>query len=289
MSLLLPTVHSHFPSQHLRHPTAATMMLLRFEPHLGRFRSISFSAKIRSLLPPLPLPVRDHREEEGKDPTGRARAGVGAGCASERASEAMMRNYVFLDAESYGRPYHTDPAGFMRHATRSKPANPTTSLASPPKPRSQLVVPPCCSSSSAAATSLVRSPLTAASIGSQEFARQSGVVRSCVVARASASDISPDISDALGDVRIFTASGQPVMFMDLLDQNEGMAVVALLRHFGCPCCWELASALKESKAKFDSAGVKLIAVGVGTPNKARILAERLPFPMDCLYADPERK
>jgi hypothetical protein len=39
--------------------------------------------------------------------------------------------------------------------------------------------------------------------------------------------------------------------------------------------WELASALKESKARFDSAGVKLIAVGVGTPDKARILAERV--------------
>lgn len=39
--------------------------------------------------------------------------------------------------------------------------------------------------------------------------------------------------------------------------------------------WELASALKESKAKFDSAGVKLIAVGVGPPDKARILAERV--------------
>lgn len=69
----------------------------------------------------------------------------------------------------------------------------------------------------------------------------------------------------------------------------GMAVVALLRHFGCFCCWELASTLKESKARFDSSGVKLIAVGIGTPNKARVLAERLPFPMDCLYADPDRK
>lgn len=68
-----------------------------------------------------------------------------------------------------------------------------------------------------------------------------------------------------------------------------MAVVALLRHFGCLCCWELASALKESQARFDSAGVKLIAVGVGSPDKARILAERLPFPMDSLYADPDRK
>lgn len=53
--------------------------------------------------------------------------------------------------------------------------------------------------------------------------------------------------------------------------------------------WELASTLKDSKSRFDSAGVKLIAVGVGTPNKARILAERLPFPMDCLFADPDRK
>ncbi|KAG5535457.1 hypothetical protein RHGRI_023281 [Rhododendron griersonianum] len=50
-----------------------------------------------------------------------------------------------------------------------------------------------------------------------------------------------------------------------------------------------ALALKESKPKFDAAGVKLIAVGVGTPDKARILAERLPFPLDCLYADPDRK
>lgn len=39
--------------------------------------------------------------------------------------------------------------------------------------------------------------------------------------------------------------------------------------------WELASALKESKNVFDSAGVKLIAVGVGAPNKARMLAERV--------------
>lgn len=79
------------------------------------------------------------------------------------------------------------------------------------------------------------------------------------------------------------------MFKDLWDQEQGIAVVALLRHFGCPCCWELASTLKESKSRFDAAGVKLIAVGVGAPNKARILAERLPFPMDCLYADPDRK
>ncbi|KAG8081546.1 hypothetical protein GUJ93_ZPchr0172g2971 [Zizania palustris] len=98
------------------------------------------------------------------------------------------------------------------------------------------------------------------------------------------------IGDALGGVAIFSAAtGEPVLFRDLWDQNEGMAVVALLRHFGCPCCWELASVLRDTKERFDLAGVKLIAVGVGTPDKARILAERLPFPLECLYTDPERK
>ncbi|XP_002533575.2 thioredoxin-like protein AAED1, chloroplastic isoform X1 [Ricinus communis] len=110
-----------------------------------------------------------------------------------------------------------------------------------------------------------------------------------LIMRASSSDYAGNIGDVLGDVTIFTAAGEPVMFKNLWDQNEGIAVVALLRHFGCPCCWELASVLKEAKSKFDSAGVKLIAIGVGAPNKARMLADRLPFPMDCLYADPKRE
>ncbi|KAG2724092.1 hypothetical protein I3760_01G001600 [Carya illinoinensis] len=111
-----------------------------------------------------------------------------------------------------------------------------------------------------------------------------------LLARASStSEFVPNIGDILGDISIFKASGDPVFFKHLWDQKQGVAVVALLRHFGCPCCWELASALKEAKPSFDTAGVKLVAVGVGTPNKARILADRLPFPADCLYADPDRK
>ncbi|KAL9461209.1 hypothetical protein AB3S75_004248 [Citrus x aurantiifolia] len=124
---------------------------------------------------------------------------------------------------------------------------------------------------------------------SSSKSRNNAISRPRLLVRASATEFPADVGDLLGDFSIFTAAGEPVLFKDLWDQNEGVAVVALLRHFGCPCCWELASALKESKARFDSAGVKLIAVGVGTPNKAQILAERLPFPMDCLYADPDRK
>jgi hypothetical protein len=41
--------------------------------------------------------------------------------------------------------------------------------------------------------------------------------------------------------------------------------------------WELASTLKEWRPKFDAAGVKLVAVGVGTPDKARMLAEGVCF------------
>ncbi|KAF3320468.1 thioredoxin-like protein AAED1 [Carex littledalei] len=106
----------------------------------------------------------------------------------------------------------------------------------------------------------------------------------------SSSGCSDSIGHALGLVSIFSAaSGQAVLIKDLWDQDEGMAVVALLRHFGCPCCWELASVLRDSKSKFESAGVKLVAIGVGTTDKACILAERLPFPLENLYADPDRK
>ncbi|RVX23801.1 hypothetical protein CK203_000731 [Vitis vinifera] len=108
------------------------------------------------------------------------------------------------------------------------------------------------------------------SVSSPQSRRHSLLVRA-----SSTSDFNPDIGEILGEVSVFTASGESVLFKDLWDQKEGVAVVALLRHFGCFCCWELASALKESKARFDSAGVKLIAVGVGTPNKACILAERV--------------
>ncbi|KAK6923173.1 Pentatricopeptide repeat [Dillenia turbinata] len=44
---------------------------------------------------------------------------------------------------------------------------------------------------------------------------------------------------------------------------------------GIRTSWELASALKEAKPKFDSAGVKLVAVSVSTPNKVHILAEQV--------------
>lgn len=99
---------------------------------------------------------------------------------------------------------------------------PPTLLPSPPKPRSRIP--------SARSASLFRPPSTALSIRYRGPARRSDVVRSPVVAGASASGISPDVSDVLGDVRIFTAAGEPVLFKDLWDQNE-----VSLRSSFCTC------------------------------------------------------
>ncbi|KAF3783837.1 Thioredoxin-like protein AAED1 [Nymphaea thermarum] len=113
---------------------------------------------------------------------------------------------------------------------------------------------------------------------------------SLVMGASSSSSLDGFNAEEITSLTVLRAdSGESVQFKDLWDQNDGVAVVALLRHFGCVCCWELASVLRDVKPRFDSAGVKLIAVGVGTPDKAQILAEKLPFPLDCLYADPDRK
>ncbi|KAL6222732.1 hypothetical protein ACLB2K_006123 [Fragaria x ananassa] len=83
---------------------------------------------------------------------------------------------------------------------------------------------------------------------------------------------------------MFLTSSLELVLPELVDSYNSVVLVLLVLF-----SWELASTLKESKAKFDSAGVKLIAVGVGTPDRARVLAKRLPFPMDSLFADPDRK
>ncbi|KAH7421336.1 hypothetical protein KP509_13G051600 [Ceratopteris richardii] len=94
---------------------------------------------------------------------------------------------------------------------------------------------------------------------------------------------------ALSSITIFSTDGSPVKFQDLWNLTNGKAVVAFLRHFGCPLCWEFAASLRDAKPKFDSAGVTLVVIGVGTPENARTMAERLPFSKEVLYADPGRE
>ncbi|ONM08856.1 Thioredoxin superfamily protein [Zea mays] len=157
-------------------------------------------------------------------------------------------------------------------------------------PRAPLVTPRACTPRRLVHVSAARASPPR---GGGRVGRRSPTVPAVAGASSSSSGLAPDTSvpawDALGGVSVLAAgTGNAVALTDLWDSAEGVAVVALLRHFGCFCCWELASVLKDAMAEFDSAGAKLIAIGVGTPEKARILADRLPFPMDSLYADPER-
>lgn len=52
------------------------------------------------------------------------------------------------------------------------------------------------------------------------FRHRMGFARASVGATDSVTDYREDIGEILGDVSIFTASGQPVQFSDLWDQND---------------------------------------------------------------------
>ncbi|CAM6118149.1 unnamed protein product [Calypogeia fissa] len=101
---------------------------------------------------------------------------------------------------------------------------------------------------------------------------------------------SDSAANSIAPITIYTAfEGKPVQFQDLWDQKNGMALVAFLRHFGCTYCWEFAGQLRDAKPTLDATGVKLITIGVGKPDKAQLMAEKINFPIECLYCDDDRK
>ena len=59
---------------------------------------------------------------------------------------------------------------------------------------------------------------------------------------------------------------------------KGQSTDLALFHMFHTISWEFAASLRDLKPQFDAAGVKLIAIGVGTPDKAQILAEKV-----CLF------
>ena len=55
-------------------------------------------------------------------------------------------------------------------------------------------------------------------------------------------------------------------------------------------CQELAAQLaRDVKPRLDEAECKLLAVGIGTPERAREFCEHVGFPAASLYADPENE
>uniref|UniRef100_A0A1D1Y6J2 UPF0308 protein C9orf21 n=1 Tax=Anthurium amnicola TaxID=1678845 RepID=A0A1D1Y6J2_9ARAE len=101
-------------------------------------------------------------------------------------------------------------------------------------------------------TSSVSSTRQSGGRGFSTWRRVEGAAPSRLLLRAASSSASPSSvassADVLRDVAIYSAlTGEPVLFGDLWDQNEGMAVVALLRHFGCFCWYDYILLVKSAK------------------------------------------
>ncbi|CAL8460633.1 g163 [Coccomyxa elongata] len=53
-------------------------------------------------------------------------------------------------------------------------------------------------------------------------------------------------------------------------------------------CWQQAKDLLAAKPEFDAAGVDLVTLSVGVPEKGKLFCERLPFPEELLFLDPNQ-
>ena len=76
----------------------------------------------------------------------------------------------------------------------------------------------------------------------------------------------PEGVDALAEITLPDQDEQPVRLRDLW--REGPAVIVWLRQFGCPFCRAYAVELNRARARFASAGARLILIGQGTPADA---------------------
>eukprot|EP00898_Chlorokybus_atmophyticus_P007262 jgi/Chlat1/7537/Chrsp62S07031 len=82
----------------------------------------------------------------------------------------------------------------------------------------------------------------------------------------------------LANVSVYRPDGSTVRVGELWDQQKVIATF----------CWELASSLLKVKPLLDDAGVKLVVLSVGKPESAVTFCERVPFPTEHLYADPDK-
>ena len=84
-------------------------------------------------------------------------------------------------------------------------------------------------------------------------------------------------------------TGELVDLATRIDTSPGQTtVVAFMRSFGCFFCWELAIQLRRDiKPALDAQGIDLIAVSIGTPERALEFVSETGFPAANLYADPD--
>lgn len=116
--------------------------------------------------------------------------------------------------------------------------------------------------------------------------RPAALQRQRVVAARAA--CAPEYQALQGCSVLRADDGQPVDLLSLWPALPGQRVVLpFLTHFGDLTSWEFAQMLgKKALGPLRDAGVKVAAVGLGSPKSARAFASAVGFPLESLYADP---
>lgn len=97
----------------------------------------------------------------------------------------------------------------------------------------------------------------------------------------SAQRSTPVAGDRARDVLVHADDGALVHLADQWVDAPRALVLVFLRQLGCPLCQQQVAEFRDHAAAFESAGVGIAAVGLGSPEQARRLRDRLqvPFPI----------
>jgi hypothetical protein len=95
-----------------------------------------------------------------------------------------------------------------------------------------------------------------------------------------------DLQKALYSKYLLDPEGSLTMFGDVL--HGQITLVYFLRHFGCILMRTCVQELIDKKELLERCGIRLVAIGNGTPEMAREFLKEYPFP-GRIFVDPEKK
>eukprot|EP00894_Picocystis_sp_ML_P001604 jgi/Pico_ML_1/52121/g2881.t1 len=90
------------------------------------------------------------------------------------------------------------------------------------------------------------------------------------------------------DVRLMPATGtEAIQARELWDERQGGRIVfAFATHFADLTTWEYARRLRKEMAKLQQADVKLVFVGIGRVEQAKLFCQACGFEQGDVYCDP---
>jgi hypothetical protein len=107
----------------------------------------------------------------------------------------------------------------------------------------------------------------------------------CRAVAVAAGAASPELA-ALSGCTVLAASSGEQTSADSLVSPQGVSLLLLFTQFGDFDSFELAQRLVDALPALDAAGVRVAAVGVGSPSAARRFCALTNWPAERLHADP---